>query len=165
MSTGWRMLSSRQTFFAKVLSPVIWIVGVGFVAVGLFVTSDALPGQGRPAPPEARWLVLALWLGGCAFTLSSMRFKRVRMDEQRLQISNYITEIEVPLTDLVAVSENTWLKTHPVTIELCRHTAFGNRVVFMPKVRWRARWRSPHPVVDEISSAVDRARRGAAGAT
>ena len=129
MSAGWRTLSSRQTFFVKVVSPVVWIIGVGFVTLGL-----------------------------------SMRFKRVRMGERSLYISNYISELEVPLTDLVAVEENTWLKTHPVTIEFRRHTAFGSRIVFMPKVRWRFWWAS-HPVVAEIASAVDRARGSASGET
>lgn len=152
-----RTLSSRQTFFAKVVSPAVWIGGVGFLSLGLFVAEDAFHDQGSPVDPEAKWVLLGLWLAGTAFALSSIRFKRVRVGERSLQISNYLSEIEVPLTDVVAVRENTWLRTHPVTIEFRRHTAFGNRIVFMPRVRWWYWWQS-HPVVDEIQGAVDRVR-------
>jgi len=155
-------LSSRQTFFAKVVSPAVWIGGVGVLTLWLLVASNTSRDRGIPLPAEVKWLLLALWLAGSAFALSSIRFKRVRMDEHTLHISNYLTEIEVPLADVTAVHENCWLRTHPVTIEFRRHTTFGDRVVFMPTVRWWrwSRWWAPHPVVPEIRSATDRVRHG-----
>src|SRR5262249_30888695 len=85
--------------------------------------------------------------------------KRVRMDERTLRVSNYLREVEVPLDEVERVHENPWLKSHPVTIRLRRPTVFGDRVVFMPRVRWYSWW-APHPVVPEIREAADRARPG-----
>ena len=75
---------------------------------------------------------------------------------EALCISNYSSEIAVPLVNVAQVSENRWVNIHPITIEFHADTEFGSRVVFMPKVRWFAFW-SPHPVVEEIRGAVDRA--------
>jgi hypothetical protein len=80
----------------------------------------------------------------------------VRMDETSLYISNYLREAQVPLRQVMTVTENRWLNIHPVTIKFRSATEFGDRVVFMPKVRWFGLWTS-HPVVAEIQEAVDRA--------
>ncbi|OLC37597.1 MAG: hypothetical protein AUH81_05950 [Candidatus Rokubacteria bacterium 13_1_40CM_4_69_5] len=82
--------------------------------------------------------------------------KRVRMDDKALYISNYSTEIVVPLANVAEVTENRWLNIHPVTITFHSDTEFGPRVVFMPKRRWFAFW-SSHPVVDEIRTTARRA--------
>ena len=83
----------------------------------------------------------------------AVRLKRVRIDEQALYISNYLTEVRIPLRDVAEISENRWINIHPVTIEFQRETPFGERIVFMPKVRWFAFW-SSHPIVAELRQAV-----------
>jgi len=149
-----RTLSSRQTFFLKIVSPLAWVLGMGGLVVRLFATPGAWG-----FTHDVRWGLLAVWLIGVAFAASSLRFKRIRMDGTMLYVSNYLQEIEVPLADVAAVDENLWLKTHPVTIRLAHDTAFGDRLVFTPRAAW-FRWWAPHPVVAEIRDAASRARTG-----
>jgi hypothetical protein len=85
-----------------------------------------------------------------------MRLKRVRIDDKVLYVSNYVTEIAVPLVNVAEVRENRWVNIHAITIQFHSATEFGSRIVFMPKARWFGFW-SSHPVVAEIRAAVNRA--------
>jgi hypothetical protein len=153
-----RTLSSSQTFFIKAVFPVLWVGGFAVGTLSMFL----LPGSNGPGepPPGMKWIFLLLTILGTAFLYwTSIRLKRVRMDDQALYVSNYLEEIRIPLQDVREVTENRWINIHPVTIELLGDTAFGRRVVFMPKVRLFALW-SHHPVVGEISEAAAKARAG-----
>ena len=153
-----RTLSSAQTFLMKVVLPILWI---GMFAVGtasLFLSQGVWHDTHGGSPdPSMKWYFLVAAIVGTAFIWwTSIRLKRVRMDDTALYISNYSREIIVPLGNVAEVTENRWLNIHPVTIELHSDTDFGSRIVFMPKVRWFAFW-SSHPVVEEIRLAVSRA--------
>src|SRR5881409_246355 len=108
------------------------------------VQTCALPiSHGGALDPDTKWFFLfATIVGGGFIWWSCIRLKRVRMDDKALDISNYSTEIAVPLVNVAQVSENRWVNIHPVTIEFHAATEFGSRVVFMPKVRWFAFWSS-----------------------
>ena len=136
------MLSSRMTFFTKVVMPLAWIsiFGAGTVAVWII---DGTPVQMRYA------FLLAFLAGTTSFWFFAMPLKQVRVDGGNLYISNFREEISVPLSAVTGVSENRWINIHPVTIHLRTETAFGNKIVFMPKQRLAFGWTS-HPVVNEI---------------
>ncbi len=153
-----RDLSSAQTFPTKIIFPALWIGGFGLGTMALFVAGDSFHDKTGAAPPaEIKWIFLAAWTLGSMFIYwGCVRLKRVRMDETSLYISNYLREVQVPLHQVTAVTENRWLNIHPVTISFRSATEFGERVVFMPKVRWFGLWTS-HPVVTEIQEAGDRA--------
>jgi len=147
-----RLLSSRQTFFLKFIFPPVWIGSFGAATVFLWWTSG-LP-EGPPA--AMKWLFLAIWVGGSALIWwTCVRLKRVRADEAFLYVSNYRTEVRIPLAALRLVSESGWVNTHPVTLKFSTPTPFGRRVVFMPKIRWFY-WTS-HPVVAELRELSARA--------
>jgi hypothetical protein len=78
------------------------------------------------------------------------------MDAKALYISNYMTEITVPLTNVAEVTGSRWSNTHDVTIRFHTQTEFGPKIVFIPKSQLFLIGR-PHPVVAEIRSAVARA--------
>src|SRR6266511_4278206 len=153
-----RTLSSAQTFVMKALFPPLWIGGFAAATLSLFLAPEFWhAADGGPPDPELRWVFLFATIAGTVFIWwACIRLKRVRMDERALYISNYSTEIVVPLANVAEVTENRWLNIHPVTITFHSDTAFGPRVVFMPKTRWFGFW-SSHPVVDEIRTAVSRA--------
>jgi hypothetical protein len=164
MQTTPNLLSSQQTFLMKIVFPMIWIGMFAVATLGLFFWSGSFQGpREQPPPPELKWSFLAVTCAGSAFIWwTCMRLKRVRMDERALYISNFSTEIVVPLNNVAAVTENRWINIHPVTIFFRSDTAFGSRIVFMPKARWFALW-SSHPVVDEIRNAVALATGAAPG--
>jgi hypothetical protein len=76
------------------------------------------------------------------------RLKYVTVDDDYLYVSNFLKEIAIPLWDIDDVTENAWLKTHPVTVHLKHPSEFGDKIVFMPKIQF---WGfASHPVVKEL---------------
>jgi len=97
-----------------------------------------------------KWIVLFVWIAGSAFILwGSARLKEVSVDDDYLYVSNYLKEIAIPLSDIFDVKENRWINYHPVTIYLKSPSEFGDKIVFMPTVRFFGGW-SSHPVVAEL---------------
>ena len=151
-----RTISSAQTFVMKFVFPVIWIGGFGFGTARLFRTGDSF--GHRPPPPDLKWMFLAgLVVGSVCIYWWGVRLMRVVMTDRELRISNYLREILVPLSDVGEVSENRWVNVHPVTVQFLRRTDFGQRIVFMPKVRPFALF-SSHPIVAELRAAIERAK-------
>ncbi len=149
MDSGVRTLSSRQTFMVKFILPIFWISLVGLGTLGLWVGS--IHGKDGASPPDVmKWQFLLIWIVGTAiFWWSFAGLKRVRVGNGLLYVSNYQQEISIPLTMISRVTENRWTKTHTVTIYFRSPTEFGERIKFMPKVRFVALW-SSHPVVSEL---------------
>jgi hypothetical protein len=146
-----RLLSSRMTFFNKIVVPILYIVGVagGTLAISL---------NRRNMPPDAPGFspllfIVFLGLGGVAIYWTTTRLKYVRMDDRFLYISNGLREIEVPLRDVTEVRYSRWTRPHLVTVEFAHETEFGEIIVFIPSIRMFAFW-SVHPVVAEIEAAV-----------
>ncbi|HEY5038813.1 MAG TPA: hypothetical protein VIJ93_07065 [bacterium] len=151
-----RTLSSAQTFLVKYLFSALWIVGFGAGLIPLFVKGS---GFHDGSPSEKQWQWLVAWIAGSILIWwFCIRLKMVRMDNEALYISNYLVEIRVPLQDVVDISENRWVNSHPVTLKFRGKTRFGSSIVFMPKKRWFAFF-SSHPVVNEIGVAVYRSKK------
>jgi len=107
---------------------------------------------GNPGASDAsaKWIFLFACLSGTAFIYwSCMRLKAVSVDDNYLYVSNYMREISIPLSEVSDVTENVWLNIHPVTIHLKSPSEFGDKIVFMPTVRFFAFF-SSHPVVSEL---------------
>ena|SRR5438132_8515998 len=149
-----RTLSSAQTFAMKYLFAPTWIAIFGAGTLALFVVGDRFQDdKGLPPPPEWKWIFLTVWVGlSSLLNYSCVGLKRVRIDEQALYVSNYITEIEVPLRDVAEICENQWLN-NPVTIRFNRQTKFGDSITFLPK----APFFGTRAVIGEIQEAVRRA--------
>ncbi len=148
MYTSPRTLSSADTFITKTLLPPLLIGTFAFFTASFFLWPESWHGD-----TEVKWLFLVATPAGSALLWwFCARLKRVRMDDLMLYISNYSTEITVPLTNVAKVSEDR--NTHLIMIQFHRHTEFGSRIVFMPV---KSRSRSSHPVVQEICAAVGRA--------
>ena len=151
--TSPRELSVRQSVFAKIF-PVAWCAlwGIGVLALWM----DWLPGE---APLSLKWFFLAGWIAGSGLMfLFLMPLKNVRLDRQYLYVSSASREVRVPLAEIARVTENRWMRHHPVTIYFRSPTEFGERVTFMPKNLPFPLWRS-HPVVAELRQAGESASR------
>jgi hypothetical protein len=104
--------------------------------------------EGKDAPPK--FVFLLFWIVGIAFIYwSCIRLKDVSVDDNFLYVSNYMKEISIPLSDIHDVTENIWVNIHPVTIHLKSPSEFGDKIIFMPKVRYFSFF-SSHPVVGEL---------------
>src|SRR5438094_3555286 len=111
-----RTLSSAQTFAFKYAFPVLWIGGFGLGTVALWLGGFHVQ-DGGPPPSWMRWQFLIAWVVGSAVIVwFSRRVKRVQVDEQSLYISNYFSEVSVPLTEVTEFSESRWTRPPTVTI-------------------------------------------------
>jgi len=144
-------ISSLQTFVMKLIFPAFWISGFGFGTLNLWL--GTFRGENDQQPEDfIKWQFLIMWIIGTAFILWSVsRLKRVRIDANNLYVSNYFKEIVTPLNNIHSVTENRWLNIHPVTIHFKKSTHFGDKISFMPTIRYFAFW-SSHPVVSRLRS-------------
>lgn len=144
-----KTLSSAQTFLMKVVFPTLWITGFGLGTLSLWL--GVMHGKNGSPPPDAMKLhFLVIWIVGTAFILwTCAGLKRVRVDSKSLYVSNYLREITIPLSVIEDITENRWVNIHPVTIYFRNVTEFGQRITFMPTIRFFGLW-SSHPVVAEL---------------
>ncbi len=141
-----RTISSSVTIVYKFIFPgfmILAFAGGGFVMLA--------GGETRIALPYSFFFVLVIVLA----YYFGMRLKKVEMDDEKLYISNYSRVIEVHRSKIKKVSENKWINIHPVYIDFSTSTEFGDRIVFMPKVRPFAFF-SSHPIVGELKSWIER---------
>lgn len=66
----------------------------------------------------------------------------------------------MPLSDILAVSENRWIDLHPITIEFASSTPWGHFIKFMPKIRFLVPQWFSHPIVAELRDMVYWAKAG-----
>jgi hypothetical protein len=144
-----KTLSSAQTLIMKIVFPFIWIIGFGFGTLCLWL--GELHGKnGVAAPAFFKWQFLGIWIAGTLFIRwGCVGLKRVRRDSENLYVSNFMKEIAVPLNMIENVTENRWINIHPVTIHFRSTTEFGQKITFMPAMRFMSFW-SSHPVVEEL---------------
>ena len=161
---SYRVISSRQTLPTKVLGPAIFGLGALFFAgmfhLGLFPDLYQAMFHGG-LPPALVNLFWGMWCLGALFSLWwGYRLKRVAVDGDCIYVSDYFTEDKLPLSDILAVTENRWLKGHPVTIEFASSTRWGHHIKFLPKVRVLVPSWVSHPIVAELRDMVYWAKAG-----
>ena len=153
-----RQLSSQWTFFYKVVFPTIWIGGFGLGTVIMFISPDGW--KVNPDVREIRWIfLLALIVGAVFIYWSCMRMKKVWLAQNSFIISNYLKEISVPLQQVERVSGSILMTPELVWVHFRRPTVFGERIVFMPKMRLLSGF-SKHPIVEELHRLITKASRG-----
>jgi hypothetical protein len=146
-----RRLSSSLTFVYKFVFPTLWIGGFATATLLMFV------GPADRADPELlreRWIFAGITvLGGGFLYWFCARLKRVSLGADRVVISNYLREIEVPLRDVEAVSGSLLMSPELVWLRFRRPTRFGSQIVFMPRVRLFVGL-SRHPLVAELRALI-----------
>lgn len=144
-----KRLSSRFTFFYKLILPAVWLAGFGFATAVLVVNPPAI----GPSP----LLLAALWLLGAAIFLRlGFPLKKVMATESGLLVSNYRREVLVPYDRIAGVRENKWWSIRPITVELRSPCDFGRRFVFMPYHAFVVF--ADHPAATTLRQRADAAR-------
>jgi hypothetical protein len=151
-----RNLSSAWTVIHKVVFPAVWIGGFALGTACLFL-AEPRTRSGAPPPPEMRWFFLAATVLGSAFLYwFGMRLKKVALDGDRLIISEFGREIEVPLRDVERVTGSILMNPELIWLRFRRPTEFGTKIVFMPTTRFLGGY-SRHPLVEELRTLVAQA--------
>jgi hypothetical protein len=140
-----RTISSDLTFVWKLVFPTIWITPCVIGTLVLFLGDSG----GNENDSPSKWTAFAIATVAIVLIWRfCVSLKRVRIGAKVIIISNYIKEIRVPFDEIVNVTENRWFNIHPVTIYFRNRTAFGHRIIFMPKQRGFS-WQK-HPIVREL---------------
>jgi len=156
-------ISSRWTPFYRFVVPVAVVAGLAFAtyAAWLHPERQKLP-QGMP--PEYGWVILvftgALVLVILRWTLGGL--KQVELDGDELIISDFRSEIRVPLAAVEKISRRSMSDPPRYTITFAEDTEFGRRVTFIAPRRWGwvKRFSDPDEIV-ELRSAWESARTAA----
>jgi hypothetical protein len=139
-----RRISSQSTALHKFVVPCV------FVLVSIFLIVFARETTGGPPNLIAS---VALRLMFLPFVVVVFWFfaplKTVSLVGENLCVSNYRTEITVPLSEVLDVREIVLTEPRRVTIYLRNRTEFGKKIVFLAPYRFFAVW-TPHPLVDEL---------------
>lgn len=144
-----RELSSKQTFFLKIILPIIFIVLflaafigliLGYKKSEIFITIVII--------------MLAFPVGIVSMYFTLMRYKKVSIDDDFLYVSNYRNEIKIPLSNIADVSETKWIRTRPITIYLKNESEFGRKIIFTPKMNG-FRVFADNPIVVELKESAN----------
>jgi hypothetical protein len=60
-----------------------------------------------------------------------VRLKTVFLNDNMLRVRGFITEVEIPFSDLASIKHNWFWKN--ATLKLNVRSAFGTRILFMPR--------------------------------
>lgn len=150
-----RILSSPATFVLKFVLPVAFGGLLSVVAIVMFLTPSGW--RSTIDVRDRLWFLGGTLIGTVFIVWYVGSLKRVRMDERALYISNYFTEIVVPLTEVTEIRRSLYGSLNPTTIEFGSPTAFGSSIEFLPAFRWGSLLGSP-PVTEEIREAVAKAK-------
>lgn len=141
-------LSSRWTPFYKFVLPVLIAGGMCYGTWRAYVRPDELRLPNGFAP-EYGWLFVVLvgMVVALAIWWSVAPLKRIALDGDELVISNYLTEIRVPLSGVEAVSGRSVTDPKRYTLTFAEPTEFGRQVTFMPPMIWSFNpWAEPEEV-------------------
>ena len=146
---GRRRLSSRWTFFHKVIFPAGWIAVFLVGTVAMFIT----PAESNEAR-TVRWLLLAVTVFGAALILHvTLPLKHVEVGDRSFFVSDRTREVEVPFRDVARVTGTRLVNPPRVTLHLHRAGELGDRVVFLPPLRFRSGFKT-HPMVKELQAMI-----------
>lgn len=156
-------LSSRWTPFYKFVIPLLVVGGIGTSTVMTYLHPEPQkmpPGLG----PDQAWILMAV-VAVIAIALmwwALGRLVRVELDDDDLIISNYRTEIRVPLENVAKISGPSRSNPQRYTLTFEEPTDLGRTVAFMPPIAWTLRRMTERDEVIELRRAWAAARRAAA---
>ena len=158
MKTMRRTLSSPLTFFWKFAATPVLIGWFVYVLAGEW-SGGWKNRDGTPVSSGEIAIAVLCWAATfvCLVFLSA-RLKRVEVDDGTLFISNYVTEIRVPLSEVIDVTESWTPKWFLLGIDLRNPTAFGQHIDSRPKLRFYCS--GLHPVARDLKNLRERARGG-----
>ena len=79
--------------------------------------------------------ILFFFITGAFIAARFFRLKKVQLYQEVLYVSNYLRCIVIPLEDIARVEVSLWWEGSPrlATLHLRKCSAFGSRIVFIPR--------------------------------
>ncbi|MBP1747595.1 MAG: hypothetical protein H6Q52_134 [Deltaproteobacteria bacterium] len=145
-----RTLSSEWTLFYKFIFPVLWTGIFAGITLVMFMAPDLFSAKGNFQPV----IFLAMTILGSAWWYwISIRLKKVTLEDDLLVISNFQTQVKIPLRGIERVSGSILMNPELVWLHLASPTVFGSKIVFMAKFRFFSGL-TRHPVVEELERLI-----------
>lgn len=142
-----KTISSKLTFFMKVIFPVMWFFSL--INVVSFISDNSISPSDLPKEFGIFFWIFGLFI----FYWFYFRLKKVCVFGDFLYVSNFMKEIQISLTEVEKITENILAGHNPVTIHLKTPSEFGRKILFMPTFRFFAFF-SSHPITDELRNLV-----------
>lgn len=136
-------MTSGLTFFCKYIFTSIWICGFGAGAAVIFAR-------------EGNAFLFIPWIVGATFLLWTWgKLKKIGFSpfNRKIYISNFIKEIEVSYDDVEDISAFPLITPALIFVSFKSTTAFGSRVLFMPKFKFFCSF-SVHTTAEELRHSV-----------
>lgn len=146
-----RTLSSHTTILFSFVLPILIMGGVSCALLLCWlgkITSD----DGKPLPFMTLSVLTLIWALVVVGLGRSLGFiKRVQVDDDALYVSNYRTEVRIPLSEVTTVREGGRSKEFTgARIGLRHASAFGRTIEFLPRL-WLP-WFGSDPAVRELKA-------------
>ncbi len=138
-----RQLSSSLTFFFKYILIFLWVCIFGLEVRFLFEQHD-----------HERFSYLWGWLFVTLIIyFFTCKLKAISIVSNNLIISNYFTEIQIPLKDISYIYEFRTVNCRPIKIVFNKTTIFGNSIIFIPTGIICSLFK-PHPIYVELEENI-----------
>ncbi|MDI1241793.1 MAG: hypothetical protein PSX80_07720 [bacterium] len=124
-----REISSLLTPVLRIVLPALFILSAVVFPTIIFF-NPTVPNRAFSA--VMAFMAFSILAG--LVMLTTFWYRRVRMDEGKLFISNYLKEVSIPVSNILDVTERR-LRGRPVTIHLKEASEFGQKITFLAKSR------------------------------
>lgn len=148
-----KKLSSDMTWIMKYGFGCLWVGGFGLGTLSTFVFSG-LDTQGAEIG-EFKWMFLLIWIVATAVIYWAVaRLKNVHLEGHEFVISSLREEIRINVGDVKKVTGSIMFSPELAWLHLETDTKFGNKIQFMPPIRFLSIGFTRHPLVKELDELV-----------
>jgi len=145
----------RRTLSSKTVESLFPILFIGAVCCGLVMCWLGKVTGRDGTPLSVGTLCLLTVIGAAVVPWMIMGVvkdhRRVQVDDGALYVSNYVTEVRIPLSEVARVRDRTGYKRLDyIIIDLRHRSAFGKRIEFYPPLRLFGS--GIHPVARELKA-------------
>lgn len=150
-------LSSNWTIFYKFFIPTFWIVFGGACVLAAWAMKVRVI-EGMSSDRFALLLTISYAVGIAVLYWSTMRLKRVEVDEHYVYVTNYFKNYRYPHQDVAYIKEGKLPIFNRATLRLKASGTLGDRFTYLPVKGWLQDFLREHPqtqinVVGEPSNA------------
>ena len=151
-----RRLSSRTTILWSYALPILLVVGLSCALLMCWL-GKIRDNDGKHLPVEVLCVFTLMWALTVLGLVRSVGFlKRVEADDDALYVSNYTTEVRIPLSQVTEVRESGGAKgLTRVSIALRNPSAFGQSIEFLPRLS--RCWAGMGPAIWELQTLCSQA--------
>jgi hypothetical protein len=135
-----RVISSKDTFFYKIILPVFFLICAVVLPPVVYLYDS------KDNSAAAFFVFFTMLMLATLIFLMTKKTKKLSLNDNFLYVSNYLKEIAVPLSNIDKIL---WFSDmRPTMIYLKTPSEFGKKINFFPNIKATS-WKS-NPIVEEL---------------